>query len=323
MISLTTSVLDGALAEAQACGWSQARLDWRRTLPVEGTPNLTDWTLFQSYTESRVLPATTAESITTAVGKGRLPVGQNLGYLHIKASSLLSSMKMANLEPPVESKAGATIDVGAIWKVAMDRYEEITTVKIESLTGASNVDEILKDIRERETKFKGFRHDGSKLDKFRTLVSKSLNPIDTVGNMVALAASTVRRQPLPAFRSAMAHVYMVIVLPSQHCHLHSCPLSYQRMIPVLLYRMILNKSQTANNVSADYDKIVEVFEDLDLYLSRLKILEKQVRTVPELNVALAQVLASVLVLCGICAKYVKMKRLGNYTFSSFSWKLSR
>lgn len=69
-------------------------------------------------------------------------------------------------------------------------------------------------------------------------------------------------------------------------------------------------------MSADYDKIVEVFVDLDLYLNRLKILEKQVRTIPELDVALAQVLASVLVLCGICAKYVKMKRLGNYTFSS-------
>jgi len=108
-------------------------------------------------------------------------------------------MKMAILEPPVEAKADATIDVGAIWRVAMDRYEELTMVKIESLAGASNVDEILSDIHERGTKFKGYRHDGSKLDKFRTLVSKSLNPIDKVGNMVALAASTVRRQPLPAF----------------------------------------------------------------------------------------------------------------------------
>ena len=43
--------------------------------------------------------------------------------------------------------------------------------------------------------------------------------------------------------------------------------------------MIRNKSQTANNVSADYDRIVEVFKDLDLYLNRLKILEKRVRTV--------------------------------------------
>ena len=71
-----------------------------------------------------------------------------------------------------------------------------------------------------------------------------------------------------------------------------------------------------NAVSADYDKIVGFFEDLDLYLNRLKILEKWVPSVPELEVTLAQVLTSVLVLCGICAKYVKTKRLGNYTFSS-------
>lgn len=66
-------------------------------------------------------------------------------------------------------------------------------------------------------------------------------------------------------------------------------------------------------MSADCDKIAVFFEDLDLYLNRLKILENEVSPVPELEVALAQVLTSVLVLCGICAKYVKMKRLGNYT----------
>jgi len=69
-------------------------------------------------------------------------------------------------------------------------------------------------------------------------------------------------------------------------------------------------------VSADYDKITGFFEDLDLYLHRLKILEEDVPLLPELGVALAQVLASVLVLCGISAKYVKMKRIGNYAFSS-------
>lgn len=69
-------------------------------------------------------------------------------------------------------------------------------------------------------------------------------------------------------------------------------------------------------MSADYDKIAGFFEDLDLYLNRLKILEKWVPPVPELEVALVKVLTSVLVLCGICAKYVMMKRIGNYIFSS-------
>ncbi len=105
---------------------------------------------------------------------------------------------MANVELPVESKADAIVDFSTIWKVAIDRYEEITMVKIQSLARANNVDEILNGIHERERKFKSYRHDGSKLDKFRTLVSNSLNPIKKVGDMVASAASTVRKPPLPA-----------------------------------------------------------------------------------------------------------------------------
>jgi len=112
--------------------------------------------------------------------------------------SLLSFTTMATLQLPVESKADATIEFGAIWRVAIDRYEEITMVKIQSLAEANNVNEILNDIHERETKFKAYRHDGSKLDKFRTLVGRSLNPIEKLGDMVASAASTVRKESLPA-----------------------------------------------------------------------------------------------------------------------------
>ena len=113
----------------------------------------------------------------------------------------------------------------------------------------------------------------------------------------------------------MTYVDITIVFPSQHCYFHSSQLSYKSMGLVFLDSIILNKSQAANSVSADYDKIAGLFEDLDLYLSRLKILEKWVPPVPELEVALTEVLTSVLVLCGICAKYIKMKRLGE-TFAS-------
>ena len=78
-------------------------------------------------------------------------------------------------------------------------------------------------------------------------------------------------------------------------------------------------TQTTKAVSADYDRITEFFEDLDLYLHRLKILETQIPLVVELKVAIAQVLTSVLVLCGICVKYVKMNRLSNSPFSSPSF----
>ena len=67
-------------------------------------------------------------------------------------------------------------------------------------------------------------------------------------------------------------------------------------------------------MSADYDKISEIFEDLSEYLNRLKILEHQAPLIPELEEVLTEVFTSVLILCGICAKYVKMKRIGNYHF---------
>ncbi|KAI4146689.1 MAG: hypothetical protein L6R39_003369 [Caloplaca ligustica] len=174
---------------------------------------------------------------------------------------------MTTIGPPVESEADATADIGTIWQTAINRYEESARVKIESLAGASSVDVILDDIREQETKFKGYRHDGSRLAKFRTLVARSLGPIEKVGDIVASAAS----------------------------------LSFPPSTAIF--------TASANVVSADYDKVVAFFEDLNLYLNRLKILEGEIPPVAELRLAVAQVLTSVLILCGICAKYVKTRRL--------------
>lgn len=74
-----------------------------------------------------------------------------------------------------------------------------------------------------------------------------------------------------------------------------------------------DKFQAIDSVSADYDKIIEFFEDLDSYLSRLKVLEVDVMdmpTIPELKTVLIEVLVSVLDLCGIATKYIKIKRIG-------------
>ena len=65
-------------------------------------------------------------------------------------------------------------------------------------------------------------------------------------------------------------------------------------------------------MSADYEKIAGFFEDLDMYLHRLKVLEEWVPLLPELEMALTNVFTSVLVLCAISAKYIKMKRIGKY-----------
>ena len=101
---------------------------------------------------------------------------------------------MASHGPLAKPQMPGTTYIGEIWKQAVDQYEKTITVKLESLDRANTVDEILDGMREREKKFKDFRHDGSKLDKFRTLLGKSLKPIDVVGDVAAAASSAVRRQ---------------------------------------------------------------------------------------------------------------------------------
>ena len=67
------------------------------------------------------------------------------------------------------------------------------------------------------------------------------------------------------------------------------------------------------SVSADYDKLAEFFDDVQRYLSRLKVLEG-LKLDPELEKAVTEVLASVLVLCGVCSKYMKMPRMSKHIF---------
>lgn len=101
------------------------------------------------------------------------------------------SIKMATVELTVGSGTAPATDIGTIWKAAIDRYEEITMVKIEALARANNMDEILLEIQGRETKFLSYRHNGSRIEKLRSLMSRTLNPVGKLSNIVASAASTV------------------------------------------------------------------------------------------------------------------------------------
>lgn len=118
-------------------------------------------------------------------------------------------------------------DVGAIWNAAVVRYEAITNTKISALAGPKNVDEILREITSRETTFSQRRHDGSKLDKFRTSVKNSLLPIEKWGGLVIMATKTVRNLPRPGKHEIWtAYIYNTIdISPSRSC-LCGCPVPY-------------------------------------------------------------------------------------------------
>lgn len=87
--------------------------------------------------------------------------------------------------------------MAAIWKAAIDEYEEITGIQFETLAAVNHIDGILVQVGLNEANFKLHRHNGSKSDKFRTLVQKSLTPIEKLSNIVAQATKTVSNHKSP------------------------------------------------------------------------------------------------------------------------------
>ena len=82
-------------------------------------------------------------------------------------------------------------DVGALWQKAIERYEKTTHVKIETLPKVNKVDEILAEVHAKKLVFEGYRNDGSYVDRFRSLVTKSLQPVERLGEIVGSAVSSV------------------------------------------------------------------------------------------------------------------------------------
>ncbi|KAH9882828.1 hypothetical protein J1614_000194 [Plenodomus biglobosus] len=179
---------------------------------------------------------------------------------------------MPSSDPPAGSAVGPPTDIGAIWSTAVLRYEAITNVKIQTFAGPKSVDEIWNDSKEMEKNFSSHRHDRSRIDRFRTMVKNSLAPIEMWGNIVANATKTT----FPPSEVIFAATRYLI--------------------------------STASVVSADFDRIEEFFQDLSSYLTQLKVWEHNLPCIPELEEVITEVFTSVLVLCGICTKYVKMKR---------------
>ncbi|KAI1167871.1 hypothetical protein F5B18DRAFT_334743 [Nemania serpens] len=165
-------------------------------------------------------------------------------------------------------------DVQSIWGAAVAQYEKLTGVHLDHLKKPKTFDEIWSELSQTQSSFQNVRSNGGKYDKLRSKVARSLGPISLVGDIVAHATKAA----YPPSEAIFAAVRYLI--------------------------------SSANAVSGDYDTIESFFDELQTELNSLKILESQITLVPELEVALTEVFSSVLVLCGICVKYIRKKRLG-------------
>ncbi|KAH7480071.1 hypothetical protein FOMA001_g7651 [Fusarium oxysporum f. sp. matthiolae] len=189
---------------------------------------------------------------------------------------------------PIQNNSEVS-DISLLWQSAIDRYKAITGKEVD-LKRTTNVQQVLDTIEDKEENFKWRRHDGSKIDKFRTLVKEALAPIQLIGDIIVNATKTVRRLA----------IYLTVLTATQDV---SGDGGHIR-------RYAVSKS-----VSADYDKLESFFEDLKSYLTRLSVLENNIPAVPELKAALTEVLISILVLCAICTRYMKTKRISKLLLS--------
>ncbi|KAK8092127.1 uncharacterized protein PG998_015140 [Apiospora kogelbergensis] len=124
-----------------------------------------------------------------------------------------------------------------------------------------------------EIEFRNYRHDGSKIARFRSSVAQSLDQILQLGDVVAQATKAV----YPPAEAIFAAIRYLI--------------------------------GSANAISADFDRLEAFFGELQAELQSLKILEGKLSRIPEYGMALTGVFTSVLVLCGIC-KWSQALRTG-------------
>lgn len=98
---------------------------------------------------------------------------------------------MASNNFPAESTA--IDDIEALWKQAVDKFQQRTHTRMTDLATVSTLDELLAVVQSKEKQFKHYRHDGTRLDKFRTFLGKSLKPVEQLLNSLSNSVSVVSK----------------------------------------------------------------------------------------------------------------------------------
>lgn len=88
--------------------------------------------------------------------------------------------------------------ISALWTAALARYETKTGVRLDSVREARSLEEVVSHIQENQARFEKRRHSGSKFDRFRDLVKRSLEPIEPLGRVVSHATKGVSARKSPA-----------------------------------------------------------------------------------------------------------------------------
>jgi hypothetical protein len=87
--------------------------------------------------------------------------------------------------------ADEIFDTSKIWKAAIDEYEKNAGVRIATLNSVNTIEGILNEVNTSERRFLTRRHDGSRADRLRAILSQSLRPIEQLLNVATQVSKGV------------------------------------------------------------------------------------------------------------------------------------
>jgi hypothetical protein len=114
-------------------------------------------------------------------------------------------------------------------------------------------------------------------------------------------------------RNAPSHIYMAAIPPCE------CDLRWGRHPPFGVYHIYLrvghcntHTSQTAKDVRASQDTVIDVFERIEMFFRRLEIYT-EVPPTTEMTDIIIQIMIEVLSILGIATKEIKQGRISKYS----------
>jgi hypothetical protein len=157
---------------------------------------------------------------------------------------------------------------------AMEEYNEATKdlkKDYDQTMEARSISDVQAYVTEHADKFKMFRHDGSRLDKFRTAVGDNLSQIQIMSDVLAGPTTSAFPAAAPIFTAINFLVF------------------------------------TGNRVRSDFDDLMGFLQEVGACMNSISIVEGFVhsgRQIPQLDTEFKKVFSAVLQLCGISTKYI-------------------
>ncbi|KAI9681877.1 MAG: hypothetical protein M1822_006954 [Bathelium mastoideum] len=179
-------------------------------------------------------------------------------------------------------------DLADLWRNAIEQYnshisDEKGLKKIEQdwSNMVTSLEDVEKEVRDDAKGFLHKRHSGSRGDGLRASIRKNLGIAQFIGDQVAKAVSTSFPAASPIWTVATFAI------------------------------------QTAQKVSADYDRVQQLFVEMGDFLKTVKILEKRVPDNTSFTQHLTDIMESLLIVFAVHTKYMKQGRALKFLSSIF------